>query len=173
MFGLLIAFSIKHFIADFPLQNEYMLGKFKRVGWVKPLIAHAGLQALFTFLISLVYGFTSLPMKLIFGVALLDFVIHFIVDRLKAHPDLGGRWKYLLPVFIPGSTPPKVIFVKGVLNFTVHEDNIKDIQLDLVNAPTKEMKRSNKMFWNALGMDQLCHALTDILIIYILTSFTN
>jgi len=33
------------------------------------------------------------------GIAIADFVLHFIVDRLKASPDLGGRWKPDQPYF--------------------------------------------------------------------------
>lgn len=40
LFILLILFQIKHFVADYLLQGEYMLGKFKP-GWsfLKPLLS--------------------------------------------------------------------------------------------------------------------------------------
>ncbi|WNL62953.1 hypothetical protein [Citrobacter phage Ci1] len=78
IFVLLIAFQIKHFLADYPLQGKYMLGKFRDHNWEVPLAAHAGLHATFTFVIAMFFGF-----EIALGVALLDFGIHFIVDRLK------------------------------------------------------------------------------------------
>ena len=38
LWTLLIAFLVKHFLADFPLQTTYMLGKSKRAGWAVPLL---------------------------------------------------------------------------------------------------------------------------------------
>jgi hypothetical protein len=57
-----------------------MLGKFKKEGWELPLTAHAGTHLVGTFFIALFAG-AALP--LIIAVALLDFVIHFIVDKVK------------------------------------------------------------------------------------------
>ncbi len=50
---LLVVFQLKHFMADYPLQNEYMLGKFKAKGWFAPLALHAGVHSLFTCVIEL------------------------------------------------------------------------------------------------------------------------
>lgn len=91
---LLVLFQIKHFVADYPLQNAYMLGKFKLVGWERPLAAHAAVHALFTFAIALFFNpILALPL------AIFDFAIHGFVDRLKAHPELGGRFKPEQPQF--------------------------------------------------------------------------
>lgn len=88
LIALLVVFQLKHFIADYPLQNEYMLGKFKAKGWELPLAAHAGVHALFTFgIILCINPVMALPL------AVLDFVIHFGVDRLKAAPNYGGKFK--------------------------------------------------------------------------------
>lgn len=103
LFTLLILFQLKHFICDYPLQTPYMLGKMKATGWVKPLAAHATIHALFTFIISMWFiiitlpgvGFILIPTLL----ALLDFTIHFVVDRLKASPSIGGRFKPDQPYF--------------------------------------------------------------------------
>lgn len=98
IFYLLVVYQIKHFLADFPLQGKYMLNKFQP-GWdfLLPLTAHAAIHALFTFIISLSYLFhktyplmdIELPLKL----ALLDFVVHFTMDRIKAGPKYLGRFK--------------------------------------------------------------------------------
>lgn len=87
---LLVLFQIKHFLADFPLQGTYMLGKFKAKGWVLPLACHTGVHALFTFLIVAVFTH-SLKYSLI--LAALDFTVHFVVDRIKANPNGLGKFK--------------------------------------------------------------------------------
>jgi Protein of unknown function (DUF3307) len=89
VFILLVVYQIKHFIADFPLQTWWMLGKFKEKGWVLPLAAHAGVHALLTLLIVLR---TAPEVWWISGV---DFGIHFTMDRIKASPALLGRYKSL------------------------------------------------------------------------------
>jgi len=87
VFGLLIIFQVKHFLADFVFQNVYMLRK-GSPGWdfVVPLSIHAGVHAL-----------TSLPIILYFNpslwyLAIFDFVVHFMTDRLKAGPRYLGRF---------------------------------------------------------------------------------
>lgn len=90
VFWLLIVFQIKHFICDFPLQGQYMLGKFKGGwAWVKPLSAHAAVHAGCTALICFWWASPSD----IWFLPVFDFVVHFLQDRLKASPNLLGRWK--------------------------------------------------------------------------------
>lgn len=87
-------FQLKHFLADFPLQNEYMLGKFKETGWVKPLAAHCGVHAFLTLCILTAFcGWLSYTSILL--LALMDFVIHFCMDRIKASPNMLGKFKTL------------------------------------------------------------------------------
>ena len=80
VFILLIAFQAKHFICDYLLQNEYMLGKFKEVGWEYQLLAHVGVHVVATILIGAAFG--AAPVMII-AAALLDFAVHFAVDRWK------------------------------------------------------------------------------------------
>ena len=89
IFVLLIIYQIKHFLCDYLWQGPYMLGKFKDRGWVLPLLAHSSVHALATFLI--VFVFTQ-ALLLSIGLALFDLVIHFTMDRIKASPDLLGRY---------------------------------------------------------------------------------
>lgn len=96
VFLLIVLFQIKHFIADYPLQGKYMLGKFRETGWVKPLAAHAGVHAFFTYAIVgylLIWfekpGFTWM----LFALPAFDFITHFTMDRIKASPNLLGRFK--------------------------------------------------------------------------------
>ena len=88
IFLLLIAFQIKHFICDYPLQGTYMLGKLRDTTLVLPLAAHAAVHATATFLIAIWF---SLHLAII--LAITDFILHFTIDRLKASPNYGGRFK--------------------------------------------------------------------------------
>lgn len=78
-FTLLIgAFTVKQFLADFPLQSNWMArGKERREGWHGPLAAHAGVHGALTTLIALAIA----PHLWWFGVV--DFVIHGCIDRGK------------------------------------------------------------------------------------------
>lgn len=89
---LAIIFQISHFLADYPLQNKYMLGKFRPDwGFFFPLLAHVGVHATFTFLITIwIVGW-----KVAIGLAIFDATIHFWMDRIKAGPKYFGRFKPL------------------------------------------------------------------------------
>lgn len=106
IFTLLVVFQIKHWLCDYPLQSQFMLKKFQREGWVLPLTFHAGVHAIFTSLICAVFlgdHYTQVTDWLLVStplvLGLLDFTIHFTVDRVKAHPDWGGRYKMDNPKF--------------------------------------------------------------------------
>lgn len=86
IFVLLAVFQIKHFFSDFPLQTPYMLGKMQVSGWFFPLLAHALVHAFFTLAIVL-----TINPKL-WWLALIDLVVHFVVDRIKASPKLLNRF---------------------------------------------------------------------------------
>lgn len=102
IFILLVLFQIKHFLADYPLQTEYMLGKFKDgKDFILPLAAHALTHAGFTFCIS--YAFTRSP-GLSVSLALFDFTVHFIMDRIKAGKKYLGRYKPLTAKDFPTAT---------------------------------------------------------------------
>ena len=94
LFLLLIVFQLKHFICDFPLQGTYMLGKLRATNWVLPLAAHAAVHATATILIAIWF---SLHLAII--LAITDFILHFTIDRLKASPNYGGRFKPDQPYF--------------------------------------------------------------------------
>jgi len=95
---LLLVFETKHLFADYLLQGEYMLGKFRRQGWVRPLAAHCAVHALMTLAICLVVR------PELFWLAAVDFGIHFVMDRVKASPDLLGRYKALSAREMPTAT---------------------------------------------------------------------
>ena len=105
IFILLITFQLKHFICDYPFQTPYMLQKANLTGWIKPLAAHAFIHAAFTF--TLVMWFLLLNNTIVnyiyiwlpICLASADFIIHFTVDRIKASPKIGGRFKPTQPYF--------------------------------------------------------------------------
>tara|TARA_B100000749_G_scaffold84052_1_gene63911 strand:+ start:56137 stop:56529 length:393 start_codon:yes stop_codon:yes gene_type:complete len=86
-FTLLVCYQVKHFICDFPLQREYMLKK-TLPGWdfLLPLTVHAGVHALFTLAILLVFA------PALWYFAIFDFIVHFGMDRIKSGPRYLGRF---------------------------------------------------------------------------------
>ena len=104
IFTLLVLFQLKHFVCDYPLQTQYMLGKANATNWIKPLAAHAFIHLSGTWIVLHLYGmiFSLDYNKYIFTIvalSLADFIIHFTVDRIKASPNLGGRWNPTQPYF--------------------------------------------------------------------------
>ena len=74
----LVIFLLKHLVADFFLQTSWMAnGKEQPRGWLPPLAAHVGVHAAATALI-----FAALAPAYLW-MALVDFVIHFAIDRGK------------------------------------------------------------------------------------------
>lgn len=85
---LCLMFQVKHFVADYLLQTECMLGKFsaRPTVWIPALGAHAMVHGLFT---AVLCGVVAN----MWWVGLLDLIIHFVVDRAKASPNLLGRFQ--------------------------------------------------------------------------------
>lgn len=84
-----VAFFVKHYICDFPLQTPYMLRKGKSgTEWIVPLLSHALMHASFTAVILLIWK----PQFVV--LAVLDLSLHFVIDRIKATYKLPeGQWK--------------------------------------------------------------------------------
>ena len=93
LFILLGVFQLKHFIADFPLQGHYMLGKMELNNWVLPLFAHVSVHGAFTLAIMLFVA------PSLWYLAIVDMIVHFIVDRIKASPNMLNRWTTNEPYF--------------------------------------------------------------------------
>lgn len=87
VFQLLVIFEVKHFIGDFPLQREYMLRKVLP-GWdfVMPLMLHCAVHAGLALSIIIVVN------PQLWWLAVVDFVVHFIMDRIKSGPRYLGRF---------------------------------------------------------------------------------
>jgi hypothetical protein len=84
-FGLLIGLEVKHYIADYFLQPGWMLGgkgDFRKPGGY----AHAGIHAVFSFIVLLVCG-TPLWLAAVLLVA--EFVVHYALDYAKIHYSMG------------------------------------------------------------------------------------
>ena len=90
IFTLLVIYQLKHFIADFPLQREYMLRKgIETWDFLLPLSLHCGVHAFGSLMITLWFA------PSLWYLAILDFVVHFFVDRVKASPSYLGRFNDL------------------------------------------------------------------------------
>ncbi len=153
---LLATYQLKHLAADYFLQGSYMLGKFQKFPlYIKPLLAHAGVHASMTFLIGLF--FVSPLVATLLG--LLDGAIHFIVDRIKASPDMLGRFKALSTKEYREIMYEEEHYIKKFPG--------TQTTLNLKEEHAKKLK-SNIYFWWALGADQMAHHLTHYLLIYLM-----
>ena len=85
VFILLALFGIKHFIADFMMQYDYMLRE-KGIYGATGGIHHAGVHACWTFLI--LVPFIRSPEQLLI-LPLVDFVLHYHIDYLKQQLNRG------------------------------------------------------------------------------------
>ncbi len=84
---MLLVLTLKHFIADFLLQTNWIArGKERREGWLAPLAVHVLIHAAFTLAIALAIA------PRLWWLALVDFVIHSCVDRGKSLTLQWGRW---------------------------------------------------------------------------------
>jgi Protein of unknown function (DUF3307) len=96
--ALYIAFTVKHFAADFLFQTNWMAsGKEQKQGWLLPLSTHAGIHGALTLALML-----SLQPSL-WWLGPVDFVVHGVIDRGKglATRNLGltlkdAGWWWLL-----------------------------------------------------------------------------
>ena len=163
---LCLIMQFKHFIADYPLQSKYMLGKFKRQGWVLPLLAHVGVHFVFTFAIALGFSQNAL-LALLCGV--FDASIHFVMDRIKASPDLLGRYESLSKGEFKGLMESLPMCKAGLTYPHVGINEESAIQIKRIEDKFK----SNTLFWYSLGLDQLVHHITDILVIAILLKYSR
>lgn len=152
LFGLLFIFETKHFVVDFLFQNEYHLGKFRKEGWELPLADHCAHHGIATLAIALLVHHSM------WWVCLVDFGIHFIMDRIKASPQLLGRFK-------PVTGEQYMEFKTIIANCT---------RMGIPSSPEAVAAQcrlaDNKKFWWSLGLDQWVHQLTTLLIVWFLVS---
>lgn len=155
LFALLVVYQIKHFICDYPLQGAYMLGKFKKAPYfILPLLAHVTVHGLATFLIAL-----ACNSKHAVALSLFDMVVHFIMDRIKASPELLGQFKAL-----SGNEYMKLVLPKQ------NPDDMEPKVRARFEARKNQLIKNNTYFWWSLGLDQMVHHLTHYVIIWFLVS---
>lgn len=87
LFILLGIYQLKHFVSDYPLQGVYMLGKAKKENWFLPLLAHASVHGAGTLIITLLFA------PSLWWLSIVDLVVHFSMDRIKASPNILNRFK--------------------------------------------------------------------------------
>ena len=110
---------------------------------------------------------------LLFGLPTLDFVIHFIMDRIKASPKMLGRFTALskeemITLIEKEKHATKQIWesdLGGRINVPLFESACKTLN------EVESKKKSNVLFWWSLGVDQAVHHLTDILLIYFIMEY--
>jgi hypothetical protein len=150
VFLLLVLFQVKHFVADYILQGwpwaDFMLGKFRREQWVLPLASHCGVHMVLTLFLVALAGRGDL-----WWLMLVDGGVHFVMDRVKAHPDLMGRWKPF------GSA------------VEYHQAYVAATGQQLMRGLREDGYRkmwNNQLFWWSLGFDQAVHHLTDLFVVW-------
>ncbi len=88
---LYLAFRAKQVICDFFLQPSWMAlvkGRPLNQGGAKALFMHAGIHGVGTTLVVLMF------MPALWWLGLLDFVIHSLIDKLKAMINNRNGWTY-------------------------------------------------------------------------------
>lgn len=96
---LLIVLFLMHTLADFVMQDKYHQGKFNKKGWVLPLLDHAWQHSLMTLLgfvlWMILFGtFTTSLLFIAIGLSCVNLLVHFVVDRVKAHPSISHKYLY-------------------------------------------------------------------------------
>ncbi len=88
IFAMLAAFQIKHLIGDYLLQTGWMVRGKARPGldFLYPLSVHVFIHAAITFVIVMAVN------PALWFLALLDFAVHFLMDRIKSGPKYLGRF---------------------------------------------------------------------------------
>lgn len=89
VFILYTAFRLKHFVCDFMLQSDWMAltkGKAGKAGY-KALFSHTLIHAAGTFAIVMAFA------PALWWLAIVDFVVHSAVDRIKGVMTLNKGWK--------------------------------------------------------------------------------
>lgn len=88
VFILMIIFQLKHYAADYIFQYNYMLKKVSP-SWefVVPLTLHCVVHAALTLVVVLFVA------PHLWWLSLVDFIIHFFLDRFRSGPKYLGRFK--------------------------------------------------------------------------------
>lgn len=81
LFVLLVAFEVKHFVADYPFQSAYHSGPER--GYVPSILLHALFHGLLTAVVCTSYLALAQPAatRWVIGLALIDFTLHYAIDH--------------------------------------------------------------------------------------------
>lgn len=142
MLILMALLLIKHYVADFPLQRPFMYlnkGTYGAWGGVAHALAHAvGTFAAVCWLV---------PPLEAYALGLADGMIHYHVDWLKVFVTRSQGWsEYVGPVSGPSSTLPQKAPWRNAKSLGPH------------------LAIYSNAYFQALGLDQLAHVLTYVLI---------
>ncbi|MEO0879968.1 MAG: DUF3307 domain-containing protein [Pseudomonadota bacterium] len=87
LFALFIVFQIKQLLADYVFQTIWMVNGKGRAGagFIFPLFVHVFLHA------SLTLAIVAVIDPSLWYLAVVDFAVHFVIDRLKSGPRWFGR----------------------------------------------------------------------------------
>ncbi|MEO0545176.1 MAG: DUF3307 domain-containing protein [Pseudomonadota bacterium] len=107
IFILLIGLQIKHFAADYLLQNNWMIAG-KRSVFALGGYAHAGVHAAGTAVVLLPMG---LPLGSVAAIIISEFFVHYGLDFAKARFDTQKR----------GEEDPKRFWAKHGLDQMLHQ----------------------------------------------------
>ena len=91
IFFLYLAFRVKQVVCDFFLQSSWMAlvkGHPLKQDGAKALFIHAGIHAAFTFALMLFFA------PQLWWIALVDLVVHSIIDKSKAMLNHKMGWTY-------------------------------------------------------------------------------
>jgi len=87
MCALLLVMALKHYLADFVLQTNWIArGKERPEDWMGPLALHVLIHAAFTLVIALAVA------PRLWWLALVDLVVHAAIDRGKSLISLRTGW---------------------------------------------------------------------------------
>lgn len=138
-------FALKHFLASYPLQTSYTVKGLSSSGWFVPMLARCGIQAGCTMLLTLGFWYkmgASFNGMLLVSVMAIDFVSHFLIDRMKVSPEFLGRFQVASPQEL----------AQMQIDYTSKDPGV-------VVAAQAESD-SNKYFWWA---DGFCHLLYGVI----------
>lgn len=86
--ALLLSIALKHYVADFVLQTNWIArGKERSERWAAALAVHALCHGVLTLLIA-----TAIAPRL-WWLAVVDFIVHGAIDRGKTLVALQGGWQ--------------------------------------------------------------------------------
>lgn len=156
-FLLLGALFIKHWVANYPLLTSYTaqgLSTTDGNGWIKPMLARAGIHAALTAGIVVLFSiFSSLPLNIpaLICVAAIDLIAHLVLDRAKVDPELLGQFQ------------------------VASAAELAQIQIDYTSkspavvAAAQAKSQSNLYFWWGTGLIYVAYSLVYIEMARILT----